>query len=72
MNIHILDDAAVSPNLDKEAQNDVCAYPLTSRLNNGDLLCVYRQGKEKHSYDGKLIVQRSTDSGANWSEQIII
>jgi hypothetical protein len=72
MNINILDDVAVSPNLDKGAQNDVCVYPLTCRLNNSDLLCVYRQGREKHSLDGILIAQRSTDGGANWSEQIII
>ena len=72
MNINILDDVAVSPNLDKGAQNDVCVYPLPCQLNNGDLLCVYRQGKEKHSLDGVLIAQRSTDGGANWSEQIII
>ncbi len=72
MNVNILDDVAVSPNLDEDAQNDVCVYPLPCRLNNGDLLCVYRRGKEKHSLDGILIAQRSTDGGATWSEQIII
>jgi hypothetical protein len=72
VNIDILDDVAVSPNLDEGAQNDVCVYPLPCRLDNGDLLCVYRRGKEKHSLDGVLVAQRSTDGGANWSEQIII
>lgn len=72
MNIKILDDVAVSPNFDKVAQNEVSVYPLPCQLNNGDLLCVYRQGKEKHSLDGILLAQRSTDGGASWSEQIVI
>ncbi|NQT59151.1 MAG: exo-alpha-sialidase [Bacteroidetes bacterium] len=72
MKVNILNDTAVSPNFEKKLSNPVCVYPLTCLLDNGDLLCLYRQGKEKHSFDGVLMVQKSTDSGVTWSDQITV
>ncbi len=72
MNIDILEDKAVSPNLNRHAQSDVCAYAVPCRLKNGDLVCAYRQGSAKHSRDGVLIAQRSTDGGINWSDAVSI
>jgi len=72
LNIDILEDNAVSPNLNRHAQGDVCAYAVPCRLKNGDLVCVYRQGSAKHSRDGVLIAQRSTDAGINWSDPVSV
>ena len=72
MKVKILNDSAVSPNFDAKQLNQVCVYPLTCKLDNGNLLCVYRQGREKHSFDGVLVVQKSKDGGETWSDQIIV
>ncbi len=72
MKMTVIQDIAVSPNLHKGTQSPLCAYPMSCQLSNRELLCIYRQGKEKHSLDGVLIAQRSTDGGAKWSEEIII
>ncbi len=68
MKIEILQDIAVSANLDRNDSGLVCAYPTTCRLRNGDVICVYRQGTLKHSHDGVLVQQRSSDGGVSWSE----
>src|SRR5579872_5709874 len=72
MNIDILQDKAISPNLDRHDQRDVCAYPVPCKLQNGDLVCSYRQGTAKHSRDGVLIIQRSADGGINWCEPVSV
>src|SRR5262249_48334932 len=64
-------DVAVTPD-SGAGERRSCASPMTCRLQNGDILCVYRRGTEKHSRDGVLIVQRSTDGGSSWSEPITI
>src|SRR5438132_5875955 len=71
MKIKILNDVAVSPNLGAGERRS-CSSPMTCRLQNGDILCVYRRGREKHSRDGVFIVQRSMDAGRTWSEPITI
>lgn len=72
MEVKILHDGAVSPNLANHSRGIACVFPLPCQLGSGDLLCVYRQGKEKHSHDGILMVQKSSDNGLTWSEQIIV
>jgi hypothetical protein len=72
MKVNILSDTAVSPNFDANMLDQVCVYPLTCKLDNGEVLCLYRQGKEKHSFDGVLVVQKSKDGGTTWSDQQIV
>jgi hypothetical protein len=71
MNIEILSDVPVSPNL---AANDAraAACPSMCRLQNGDVVLNYRIGQTKHSLDGVLCSQRSRDGGASWSELVVI
>jgi hypothetical protein len=62
MQINVLHDVIVA------ASDDLTnAYPLTAEAADGALVCMYRQGKEKHSYDGILLTRRSTDLGKTWS-----
>ena len=71
MKVKILNDVAISPYL-SEGERRSCASPMTCRLENGDILCVYRRGSKKHSRDAVFIVQRSTDGGGTWSDSITI
>lgn len=67
MQIEILFDGAVSPNLAAGNRAVTCAFPLSARLADGSVVCTYRQGGTKHSHDGVLLMQRSTDGGRHWS-----
>jgi hypothetical protein len=67
MQIEILFDVPVSPNLAANNSQVVCAYPLSARLADGSVICTYRQGVSKHSADGVLLLQRSEDGGRHWS-----
>ena len=67
MKIEILSDVPVSPNLESGDLSIACAYPLTARLPGNTLTCVYRQGANKHSHDGRLMCQISHDQGTPWS-----
>ena len=66
MQIEILFDVAVSPNLAAANPQSSCAFPLSARLADGTAVCVYRQGTTKHSHDGQLLLQRSLDGGRRW------
>lgn len=72
MKVKVLYDIAVSKNIMEHSQYASCAYPLTTLTTNGTIFCVYRCGKEKHSYDGIWVVQNSTDNGQSWSEPVTI
>lgn len=72
MEVRILNDVAVSPNLADNSRGIACVFPLLCKLQNENLLCIYRQGKDKHSHDGVLTVQKSSDNGLTWSEQIVV
>ena len=63
--VEILSDRAVSPNGNAGI---TCAYPQTTLLNSGQIVCVYRQGESKHSHDGKLVRQCSDNGGQSWSK----
>ena len=75
MKIELLYDGPVSPNFAtgdgkaraKRDQQVTCAYPLSTKLANGTVACVYRQGATKHSHDGILMLQLSRDGGQSWS-----
>lgn len=67
MQLQILFDQPVSPNLAAGDRQTVCAFPLSARLADGSVICTYRQGVTKHSHDGVLILQRSYDGGQHWS-----
>jgi Neuraminidase (sialidase) len=69
MKVKILNDVVVSPNLGAGEPRS-CSSPMTCRLQNGDILCVYRRGTTKHSRDAVFIVQRSADAGHTWSDPI--
>lgn len=66
MKITILDDVLASPTLSGDARRSF-ACPTACKLQNGDVLCLTRRGREKHSRDGVLMVQRSSDGGRTWS-----
>lgn len=67
MQIEILYDAPVSPNFPANQQRVMCAYPLSTKLQDGTVAVVYRQGETKHSHDGILVIQLSKDGGQSWS-----
>lgn len=71
MSVRILSDVAVTPNLQAEVKS-TCACPTMCRLANGDIVLIYREGETKHSLDGVLKAQRSTDGGQSWSKPISI
>ena len=72
MNVRILDDVAVSPNWARRDAKATCSTITTWRLSSGDLICSYRQGREKYTPDGVFLVQRSSDGGKSWSEPIAV
>ncbi len=59
-------DSVVSPNLAVGDVSDVSVYPSTCRVGN-TIVCVYRRGSAKHSRDGVLLAQSSSDGGKSWS-----
>ena len=71
MKLEILSDVAVSPNFESRQASSACAYPLSNRLADGSIFCVYRQGSSKHSPDGILLSQSSRD-GKSWSDPQIL
>ena len=66
--VELLWDRPVSPNLDAGNATVACAYARATQLDDGRIVCVYRQAKTKHSHDGKLVTQSSNDGGQSWSE----
>ncbi len=72
MNIRILHDMPVSPSYTRRASGQACAYPMTAEVDGGLILCAYRCGKTKHSYDGKLLVQISADKAETWSDPLVV
>jgi len=71
MRATIFQDGPVSPR-ESGGEPRACAFPATCCLANGDIVCVYRRGKEKHSRDGVFVAQRSGDAGRTWSEPVMI
>ncbi len=67
MQVEVLHDRSVSP-----SEELTCAYPLTTLGADGSIVCLYRRGQEKHSYDGVLVSQRSTDLGRTWSDPVTV
>jgi len=43
------------------------AFPSVEKLNNGDLICVFRRGKSHASPDGNILLSRSKNNGQSWS-----
>lgn len=72
MHIKIIHDVVVSANLAARDPKSVCVYPASCLTSRGDLLCVYRMGAAKHSRDGILIFQRSSDGGCSWLPPVTI
>lgn len=59
-------DVAVSPNLATGDASNAAAFPSACRVQDA-IVCVYRRGIAKHSRDGVLLSQSSTDGGKSWS-----
>jgi hypothetical protein len=59
-------DVAVSPNLATGEASEVAAFPSVCCAKDS-IVCVYRSGSAKHSRDGVLLSQSSTDGGNSWS-----
>lgn len=67
MQVQIVDDVVVAASA--EMTN---AYPFMAVMADGTLVCMYREGKEKHSYDGILLTRQSTDLGKTWSPPVTL
>ena len=67
MRVKVLYDVRASSDFCERGETHVCAYPLSEVADDGSLICLYRRGRQKHSYDGVLISQRSLDGGRTWS-----
>ena len=72
MRIEILSDRPVSPNLAAGDNSVACAYPVSTVLTNGTVVCVYRRGMTKHSRDGVFVMQALPDTGDFWSAPSVI
>lgn len=72
MNVEILSDNPVSPNFASGKASLACSYPLSTLLDDGSIVCVYRQGTTKHSSDGILLMQVSHDNGKTWNSPKIV
>ena len=72
MKVEVLSDQPVSRNLASQSTGIACSYAQTTVLEDGDIACLYRQGTSKHSYDGVLVLQISSDYGASWSDPVIV
>ena len=72
MQIEILSDRPVSRNYLQGNGSLACAYPSSTVLADGDIACVYRQGATKHSPDGILVMQTSSDCGNSWTEPQVV
>ena len=70
MKVDVIHDVIVSTGTQSEDQ--ACAYPLMALTADGAIVCMYRRGTEKHSYDGILVSQRSTDLGKTWSDPTML
>lgn len=66
----VISDVVVSDN--NESRDLTCVYPLTIATDEGALVCVYRRGQTKQSYEGVLVSQRSSDKGQTWSTPAIV
>jgi hypothetical protein len=71
MKIKILDEAVVTPE-NLPANHNCCFSPSSCKTQNGEVVVIYRQGATKHSRDGVLISQSSTNQGRTWSRQSVI
>ena len=72
LDVRILADVAVSPNLAAGEASVCCAYALTGSLSDGRLATVFRRGTTKHSHDGALVMQASGDGGASWNKPVTV
>lgn len=72
LNVEILSDVAVSPNLYAKDRGTTTFCPTMCLLADGSVICSYRHGKEKHSRDGVLLCQKSLDGGRTWLEPTVI
>jgi hypothetical protein len=46
--------------------------PDVLRLQNGDMLCAWREATEHLSNDGKIVMVRSRDGGKTWGERTVL
>jgi len=72
MQVTVLSDAAVSPNLAAGDAGSACAFVQTTQRESGDIFCLYRRGAQKHGPDGALVAQRSGDGGQTWDAPLTV
>jgi len=72
MSVKVISDVAISPYFTGGDMPNTCAYPQATVLKDNTVVCVYRGGEEKHTYDGVLYSQRSEDLGQTWSTPVVI
>lgn len=67
MEVEILFDVAGLAQPGRWQPHRHLCFPLSAKLADGAVVCIYRQGATKHSHDGVLLMQRSADGGRHWS-----
>ena len=72
MQISVLSDVAVSPNMASRDRGVMCAFVQMTLADKGDATCVYRRGSQKHGPDGALVLQRSGDGGQTWQPPVTV
>ena len=72
MKIEVISDVVVSPNLGDASGPRTCAYALATLADDGAIVCVYRGGTTKTTYDGMFLSQRSSDKGTTWSTPVVV
>jgi len=71
MQVKVIVDTAIYPNIKGGDMPKTFAYPQATVLKDNTVVCVYRGGEEKHTYDGVLYSQWSKDMGHTWSEPLV-
>lgn len=70
--VEIISDSFIAGHDDAGTAASAEVYPSICQLRDGQVLCMYRAGAEKHSRDGKLVLQRSRDSGVTWGRPEVL
>lgn len=65
--LKMVGESIVFKNLNPIHQSLCAIFPCLVKLPDGELLCLFRVGQARASYDGRLELARSADGGKTWS-----
>lgn len=72
MKISYFNDVIVSKPLHGFENLKTGCFPSVAVNKSGDIVCVYRLGATKHSYDGIFVSSRSRDGGLTWEDPVAL